>query len=69
MARKQRSRKHQPAKLADLELLSTQEVCKFLGIDRTTLYRHIREGKLKARRIGRSYKILKQNLVEYLSGD
>ena len=57
------------SRLGDLELLSTREVCEFLGIDRTTLYRIIQRGELKARRIGRGYKVLKQNLVKYLNGE
>lgn len=60
------ARKRPSGKLDDIELLSTEEVCKFLGINRTTLYRIIERGELKARRIGRSYKVLKKNLVAFL---
>ncbi len=61
--------KPKTSRLGDLDLLNTREVCEFLGIDRTTLYRIIGRGELKARRIGRGYKVLKQNLLKYLGGE
>ena len=60
------ARKRRPGKLNDVELLSAEEVCEFLGIHRTTLYRIIERGELKARRVGRGYKVLKENLLKYL---
>jgi len=55
-----------PKKIAGIELLTTEEVCDILGITRPTFYKLVDSGKLKAKRIGRGYKVLKENLIEYL---
>ena len=49
-----------------IELLTTQEVCEVLGITRLTFYRLIENGELKAKKIGRGYRVLKEDLLGYL---
>ena len=54
-------------KTTDIELLSTEEVCKLLNIAKPTFYRLVERGELKAKRVGKGYKVLKENLVAFLN--
>lgn len=49
-----------------IQLLSTQEVCEVLGITRLTFYRLVEDGELRAKKIGRGHKVLKEDLLRYL---
>lgn len=56
-----------PQKISELsDLLTIDEMCKFLGISPKTGYRLIKGGEIKAIKVGRSYRIPKQHLLEYL---
>lgn len=46
--------------------LSTTETAKLLGIHRTTVFRKIKEGKIKATKIGRNFCIDKKDLKKIL---
>lgn len=52
------------------KLLTTADVSKLLGISRTTLVRYIYEGKdglkLKARRLGRGYRFLPEDVDAFI---
>ena len=48
------------------EVLTTEEVRGYLRISRDTLMREIKSGRLKARKIGRRYRILGDDLQAYL---
>lgn len=48
------------------DLLTIDEMCKFLGISPKTGYRLIKGGEIKAIKVGRSYRIPKQHLLEFL---
>jgi excisionase family DNA binding protein len=39
------------------QLMTPEQVAEYLQVDRATVYRYIREGKLSAFRIGRRYRI------------
>jgi excisionase family DNA binding protein len=44
------------------------EVSEMLGINRVTIYRHIRDGKLPARKVGeRSYRITQEDIDTFLA--
>jgi len=48
------------------DILTPQEVAKYLQITPDTVYRYIREGKLVASRLGRHYRIPKENVELFL---
>ena len=53
--------------MADFEKLYTlEEVEKIVRVTRQCLYNHIRDGKLKASKIGREYKVTESNLKQYI---
>ncbi len=55
-----------PQKISELsDLLTIDEMCKFLEISPKTGYRLIKRGEIKAVKVGRSYRIPKQHLLEY----
>ncbi len=49
-----------------LELLSIAEVCKALGMGKSWTYRRIRSGEIPSVKLGRSIKIRRGDLEEYL---
>lgn len=48
------------------EILTTDEVMEYLLIGRNTLYELLRSGKIKAFKIGSSWKISKKAVDEYI---
>ena len=44
------------------DILTSQEVAEYLQLTRDTVYRYIREGKLAAAKLGRHYRIPKENV-------
>ena len=55
-------------KAEEPEVLTTPEACEFLRIDKRTYYDLVESGQIKARRLGRGYKVLKKTLVEFMEG-
>lgn len=49
-----------------VELLTFDELCETLMIGRSTAYKLLHSGELRAFRIGRIWKIPKQGVLEYL---
>ena len=47
-------------------LLTTKEACEYLNISRATLYKLIREGKLKPLKIGRSTRFDRRDLDRFI---
>lgn len=58
------------ADMKDNEYISIAQLAKILGISRIAVYKKIKQGKIKAIRIGRSFAIskeyVKQNLVDVI---
>lgn len=52
---------------ANKMVYTLEEVSELVHISRKTLYTYIREGKLKAAKIGRSWRITAKNLEEFLN--
>lgn len=50
-------------------IFSTQEACSYLRISRPTYLKYIKSGKIKARRIGRGWKVVKSELDRFIRGD
>ena len=44
------------------EIMTPQQAAEYLQVSRETVYRYIRQGKLIASRLGRSYRVPKRNL-------
>lgn len=44
------------------EVLTPDQAAEYLQVDRETIYRYIRQGKLVASRLGRSYRVPKRSL-------
>lgn len=49
-----------------VELLTVNEVAAMMRVSNMTVYRLIKRGQLDAVRVGRSYRIRRQDLVSYL---
>lgn len=50
-------------------LLNVQEAMEFLGISRSTIYRMIKRGDLKAYKVGAEWRFFKKDLIEFVKGD
>ncbi len=50
-------------------IFNTLEACQYLKISRPTYLKYIASGKIKARKIGRGWKVLKQELDRFIRGD
>ena len=50
----------------DKELLTTEDIAQYLGYHIETIRLYIREGKLKAIRIGREYRVRREDFEEFL---
>lgn len=48
------------------QVMTTEDVRQYLQISQATLIKEIKSGKLKARKIGRQYRILSTDLENYL---
>ena len=49
------------------KLLTVNEVADLLRVSRMTVYQLIKEGQMKALRVGRSYRLREDDVDEYLS--
>lgn len=50
------------------DLISTDNVARFLGVTRPTVIKYIQDGKLNATRVGKAYKIAKPDLEDFARG-
>jgi excisionase family DNA binding protein len=50
------------------DLLTSDEVCEFLRVTPLSLYGYIKDGKLKAYRVGKRYRIPRDALIAFLEG-
>ena len=48
------------------DLISTIELAKILGISRIAVFKRIKSGKLKAKKVGRAYYVSRKDLPEVL---
>jgi len=53
----------------DDEIYTSDEVVEKLKISKETLYRYIKSGKLKAKKIGREYRFIGRDLNRFLGID
>lgn len=57
-----------PIKFSDTKLYSVKELEKILPITPLTIRKYIRKGKIKGRKIGKNWYVLKSDLEVFLDG-
>jgi excisionase family DNA binding protein len=50
-------------------VLTTKESCSYLRITKPTYFKYIREGRIKAIKAGKGWKVLRSELERFLRGD
>jgi excisionase family DNA binding protein len=67
--RNNRGRRHVDSKswFENQPVLNTTEACKYLRISRPTFLKLIEEGKIRAQKIGRGWKVLRSELDRFLT--
>ena len=53
--------------MSDIKVYTIEEVAELLHTTRRTLYTYLKEGKLKAVKMGRKWLITEENLKEFIS--
>lgn len=53
--------------MAELKVYTIEEVVNLLHVTRRTVYSYIKEGKLKAVKIGKYWRVTEKNLEDFLS--
>ncbi len=48
------------------EIMTPEQVADYLQLNKDTVYRYIREGKIAASRLGRSYRVLRASIDLFL---
>lgn len=51
------------------EVLTTMEVCKYLRISRPTFLKLVYSNQIKARKIGKGWKVMRSEIEAYLRGN
>lgn len=52
----------------EIELLKVEDIAKALSCNMETIRRYIRQGKIKAQKIGRRYYVSKENFKAFANG-
>ncbi len=50
------------------DVVDVNVLCKMLGISKKTAYRLLQESQIPYRRIGRVYRIRKEDIISFISG-
>ena len=61
-----------PKKMTEAEshtVLTTREACQYLRISRPTYLKYVYEGKIRAKKVGKGWKVLKSELDRFLKGE
>jgi len=53
----------------DREVLTTKQVCEYLQITRLTLYKLIKENRVKCNKLGKNYRFLKSDIDRLVRGE
>ena len=53
----------------DRVVLTTKQACEYLQITRLTLYKLIKEGKIKCNKLGKDYRFIKSDLDKLVRGE
>lgn len=52
--------------MEQIELMTVEQLCKVLQIGKNTAYKLIQTGAIKGFRVGRSWKIPRDSVIEYI---
>jgi len=55
--------------IMDKEILTTREAFKYLRVTRMTIYKLVKNGRIKGAKVGRDYRFLKSELDNFLRGE
>ena len=53
----------------DREVFTTKQACEYLQITRLTLYKLIKEKKIKCNKLGKDYRFMKSDLDKLVRGE
>ena len=53
--------------MKDDNVLTTDEAAKYLKVSKSTLLNHINQRKIKAKKVGRSWRVLQSELYRFLN--
>lgn len=53
----------------EIRLYGLQEIAEALNVTRRTLYNYLKQGKLKAVKIGGEWRVTEENLMSFLNGN
>lgn len=53
----------------DRQVLTTQQACEYLQITKLTLYKLIRENKVRCNKLGKNYRFLRSDLEKLVRGE
>jgi len=53
----------------EIRLYGLQEIAEALNVTRRTLYNYLKQGKLKAVKIGKEWRVSEDNLHRFLNGE
>lgn len=55
--------------MVEQKVLTTTEAMQYLRTTRVTILKMVKEGRLKANKVGREYRFLQEELDKYLRGE
>jgi len=53
-------------KIGNVKLYNTKEISELLGLSELSVRKYLREGKIKAKKIGAKWRVTNQDLREYI---
>lgn len=53
----------------DLRLYSLEEISQLIGVTHRTAWSYVKSGKIKAIKIGGTWKVTEENLKKFINGD
>lgn len=65
----QQDRLNRLANLEQFKLFTLTELEEILGVTHRTLLEYVKQGKLKARKIGGKWKVTEENLKAFINGE
>ncbi len=54
--------------MGEIKVYTVEEIAELLKVTKTTVYSYIKKGELKAKKIGKYYRITEESLREFIEG-
>lgn len=54
--------------MTEIKVYTVEEIAELMKVTKTTVYSYIKRGELKAKKIGKYYRVTEANLKEFLEG-